>query len=95
MYRTLRDRLIANRVRIYPDSPAWEIRDNGVYANNNRELLFLPADTVVLAIGAKPENSLSKELEGVVPSLYSIGDCVEARDALEAIRDGAEVGRLI
>lgn len=57
--------------------------------------LFLKADTVVIAAGAKPDNRLSQELEGVVPQVYSIGDCVEARDALVAIREGAEVGRLI
>ncbi len=94
-YRALRDRLVARGVFIYPDSPAWEIRDNGVYVNHNRELLFLKADTVVIAIGARPENRLSQELEGIVPRVYSIGDCVEARDAMEAIREGAEVGRLI
>ena len=43
----------------------------------------------------KPKNKLAKELEGVVPELYCIGDCVEPRNALEAINDGAEIGRRI
>ncbi len=95
IYRTMRDRMIDHGVRIYPDSPALEIRDNGVYVANNRELLFLKADTVVLAVGAKPENKLAEEIRGVVPEVYAIGDCVEPRDALWAIREGAEIGRQI
>ena len=45
---------------------------------------------MVLAVGAKAENRLVKELEGTVPELYSIGDCVEPRSALEALNEGAE-----
>ena len=60
--------MINHGVRIYPDSPVLEIRDNGVYVANNRELLFLKADTVVLAVGVEPENKLTKELKDVVPA---------------------------
>lgn len=50
---------------------------------------------MVLAVGAEPENILVKELEGAVPELYSIGDCVEPRSALGAINEGAEVAHRI
>jgi hypothetical protein len=61
----------------------------------DNELLFLPADTVVMAVGAKPENNLLAELQEIVPEVYAIGDCVQARNAREAISEGAEVGRQI
>ena len=80
---------------IYPDSPLLEIRDNGAYVANNRDLLFLEADTVVLAMGMRSENKLAEELKGIVPEIYTIGDCVEPRDAMYAIREGAEVARQI
>ena len=95
IYRTLRDRMINHGVRIYPDSPVVEIRDNGVYVVDSQHLVFLKADTVVLAVGAKPDNRLVEELKGVVPEMYAIGDCVEPRDALDATHEGAEIGRKI
>ncbi|MFH1088156.1 MAG: FAD-dependent oxidoreductase, partial [Chloroflexota bacterium] len=95
IYRTLRDRMIELGVFIYPDSPVYEILDNGVYVNHNRELLFLAADTVVFAVGMKSENGLVEELKGVVKEIYTIGDAVQPRDGLDAIREGAEVGRKI
>ena len=60
LYRTLRNRLIDNGVFMYPNSSVLEIRENGVNVANNQELLFLKADTVVLAVGARPEYELAK-----------------------------------
>jgi len=64
---------------------------------NGRDLLFLPADTVVLAVGFSPKRELFEKLRVIFPELeiHAIGDCVEPRDAMEAIREGAEVGRTI
>ena len=50
----------------------------------------LPVDTVVLAVGAKPENSLLGGLEGKVPEMYAIGDCLSPRKMIEAIHEGYE-----
>jgi 2,4-dienoyl-CoA reductase-like NADH-dependent reductase (Old Yellow Enzyme family)/thioredoxin reductase len=95
VFVTLRDRLIQRRVMLFPHSPVYEIRNDGVYVVYDNELLFLPADTVVMAVGAKPENKLVAELQGLVSEVYAIGDCVQPRDAREAINEGAEVGRKI
>lgn len=95
IFVTLRQRLIEQEVMMFTFSPVFEIRENGVYVVIDNEILFLPADTMVLAVGAKPENRLVNELQGVVPEVYAIGDCVKARNAKEAINEGAEVGRKI
>jgi 2,4-dienoyl-CoA reductase-like NADH-dependent reductase (Old Yellow Enzyme family)/thioredoxin reductase len=92
IYRTLRDRLIELGVFIFPDSPAVEIKDTGIYIAHNRELVFLKADTIVLAAGATPNNKLSQDIKDLAPEIYQIGDCVKPRDAMDAIREGAEVG---
>jgi 2,4-dienoyl-CoA reductase-like NADH-dependent reductase (Old Yellow Enzyme family)/thioredoxin reductase len=95
IYRTLIHRLIDNGVFLYPDSLVFEIRENGVFINYNQQLVFLKADGVVMAVGARPENELAAELERSVPEFYMIGDCVEPRNAMDAIREGAELGRKI
>jgi 2,4-dienoyl-CoA reductase (NADPH2) len=95
IFVTLRERLVERGVMIFPFSPAFEIRENGVYVVSDNELLFLPADTVVIAVGAKPEKTLLEELQGIVPELYAIGDCARVRNAKEAINEGSELGHKI
>jgi 2,4-dienoyl-CoA reductase-like NADH-dependent reductase (Old Yellow Enzyme family)/pyruvate/2-oxoglutarate dehydrogenase complex dihydrolipoamide dehydrogenase (E3) component len=94
-YLALRNRLIQSGVYLYTSSPVSEITDNGVYIEYGGELVFLEADTVVLAVGAASQNGLIRELGSSRASVYAIGDCVEPRDAMEAIRQGAEIGREI
>jgi len=88
---TLKDRLIEHGVYTYPFSPVKEVRDNGVMVAQARELTFLKADTVVLAVGFQSQNKLFEELKGIVPEVYAIGDCVEPRDAMEAIGEAYEI----
>ncbi|MBI2832437.1 MAG: FAD-dependent oxidoreductase [Chloroflexi bacterium] len=95
VYLALRDRLIEDGVYIYTQARVREIRETGVYIDFEQETAFLKADTVVLAVGAKPENALFEQLKGTVPEIYRIGDCAEPRDAMDAIREGAEIGRIV
>ena len=55
----------------------------------------IEADTIVIATGAKPNDGLFKELKGKVSELHSIGDCAEPRKIINAIAEGASVGRQI
>jgi 2,4-dienoyl-CoA reductase (NADPH2) len=72
-----------------------EIRESGVMAVNEGTLFFLKADTVVLAVGATPGKGMIEMLRPIVAELHAIGDCVEPKDALAAISQGAEVGRIV
>ncbi|MBI2909030.1 MAG: FAD-dependent oxidoreductase [Chloroflexi bacterium] len=95
IFLTLRERLVEKGVPFFENAPLYEVGEKGVYLAHNKELIHLPVDTVVLALGSKPENRLAEELQGLVLELYSIGDCVEPRDARDAVVEGAEVGRRI
>jgi pyruvate/2-oxoglutarate dehydrogenase complex dihydrolipoamide dehydrogenase (E3) component len=95
VYLTLRNRLIEKGVYIYQHCPVVEIREEGVFIVFNNDLVFLKADTVVLALGVRPEQELSAAVKEIVPEYYQIGDCKMPRDVMAAIREGAEVGRLI
>ncbi len=48
-------------------------------------------DTIVLAVGSKPDDRIARSLEGKVPELYVIGDASEPRETLEAVYEGEEV----
>ncbi|MDY6917892.1 MAG: FAD-dependent oxidoreductase [Chloroflexota bacterium] len=95
LYLELRNRLIDKGVQILQNSPLVEIGEDGIYVAFNGDLVFLEADTVVLATGMQSENSLAEALKNVVPEVHSIGDAVSPRDALDAIHEGAQVAREI
>ncbi|MFC2019298.1 FAD-dependent oxidoreductase [Chloroflexota bacterium] len=91
----LMDRLKKAGVRMYPASPVVEIKGDGVLVSREGKTEFISADTVVLAAGMKPENSLAAALEGVAGEIYSIGDCADPRKAMDAVYDGLRIASLI
>ncbi len=62
-----------------------------VQVDKNQEIMKIKADTVVLALGMRPNDALVKELEGKVP-LKIVGDVLKPRNALEATREGFLAG---
>ena len=53
----------------------------------------LEVDTVVIHLRLRPVRSWLAGLEGAAPEVYKIGDCLEPRRAIDAMADGARVGR--
>jgi 2,4-dienoyl-CoA reductase-like NADH-dependent reductase (Old Yellow Enzyme family)/thioredoxin reductase len=51
-------------------------------------LKSIPADTIVLAAGSVPNTELKEAIEKTGVEVKCIGDCVEARTILEAIKEG-------
>jgi hypothetical protein len=73
-----------------------EITDDGaVIERNGNEQTLGGMDHIVLACGAKAVDGLSDKIRDTVPEVHVIGDAKQPRRALEAIRDGARVGRAI
>ncbi len=76
-----------------------KIIPEGVVAEAGGEERVFAADTVVIAVGSRPEDGLRERLveEGMLEGIefYSLGDCVKPRKAYEAIHEGFEVGRSI
>jgi 2,4-dienoyl-CoA reductase-like NADH-dependent reductase (Old Yellow Enzyme family)/thioredoxin reductase len=95
LYRTLRNRLVERGIHLYPCCPLLEVREDGIFVDDGGNLMFLEAETIILATGSLPRNEMVDELKSIVPEFYLIGDCKEPRDGLEAIHEGAEVGRII
>ena len=100
------EQLIKHRVVMFPDSTLESVTDNGVNiiwdggepekkGGARYEILFLKADTVVIAVGSRSEATLADQLQVLMPEVYSIGDCVEPRNVLAAIHEASEVARKI
>lgn len=94
-FRTLQRRLLQSRIPLFLQTPVLEITENAVMVELSGEVTALPAKTVILAIGAEPQTKLAQELEGLVPEIHMIGDCVEPRHAAAATFDAAKLASKI
>jgi 2,4-dienoyl-CoA reductase-like NADH-dependent reductase (Old Yellow Enzyme family)/thioredoxin reductase len=89
-------RLIKNGVTMLTGVRYEEITGKGlVITNKEGQRQNIEADTIVFATGAIQNNKLAKELEGQDIVLNHIGDCAKPGKIIDAIRDGAKVGREI
>jgi len=69
--------------------------DTMVVENVNREEMTLKADTIILALGMKPNRTLEDEMRNSGIPFYTIGDCVQPRRIAQAIHSAAQVAREI
>jgi 2,4-dienoyl-CoA reductase (NADPH2) len=73
-----------------------EITKDGLMVKTGKgSTQVLAADTVLTALPLEPNLALAKALEGKVPELYPIGDCIKPQQILQAIEDGSRVGHAI
>ena len=79
-------------VRVLINTKAVAIEQEGLEVEKEDGPGFLPADSIVLAVGSEPENALVERIKKVAPEVHAIGDAKEPRKALEAIREGFLAG---
>lgn len=100
MRMILVDRLAQKGVRMVPGIQYMLATDTGVRVHVRGGVTAMAeiaadamknivADTIVLAAGSTPDTDLAEALKG--PKVHSIGDCVEPRRILEAMREGWKV----
>lgn len=92
---SMRYHLRLHDVKVITKATARRITDRGVIYEHDGKEELAEADTVVIATGSKPETSLYDALQGALPEVYRIGDCVKARTACEAIEEAAIISRKI
>lgn len=65
------------------------VEKNGVYAvNSEGGEEFIPADTVVYAMGMRSKSALADTFRDSCPDVIPVGDCVRARKARQAMEEG-------
>ena len=79
-------------VKCITNTRVVEINNYGVLVESNGEKRELKADTVILAMGYSPENSLLETAKKHVKEVYVIGGAVETSNALNAVKDGYKIG---
>jgi len=87
--------LAAKNVQILTGTTVSEITEAGVIIDERGNKSTLEANTLVLAAGIKPDNTLQAALMNHAPEVYAIGDCIKPRKVIAAIREGFRAARLI
>ncbi len=73
-----------------------EIKDTGIdIIDKDSANRILSADMVVLAIGLMPEEVLVDSLKLSAPEVYTIEDCVDAREVKSAISEAFNAACII
>lgn len=88
----LRKQLTDRGVNVIIQAKLERIAKNSVIITKGGKEESISADTVVLALGASPNNGLYNDAKNKFSEVYAIGDCVKPRKALEAIHEGFDAG---
>lgn len=75
-------------VNLRPNTTLEEIMDDKVIVKTGDKTEEIPADTVIMAVGAISENSLCQEIEGNGLKVITIGDAKKPRQITEAVLEG-------
>ena len=85
-------RLQKQNVTIHTSTKVTRLTRDTAFARQNDGEIQFPIETVILAVGVRPNRELVDALEQSGLEMYVIGDAVQPRKALEAIWEGFEVG---
>jgi len=91
----LLDRLVASGLRMIVNAIPEAITRDGVRIVVEGQTEVLPADSVVYAVGSRPDTALQQALEGRGLELHVIGDCEHAQRVRQAVDAGFRVGMTI
>jgi 2-enoate reductase len=89
--------LAENGVSVLTNTNLVRISEHGAVVENkyHRFEAELEADTIILALGLKPETDLLKALRGKVKELYSIGDCEGPGKIIDAVWRAFDIARVL
>lgn len=81
-----------NEVMVYTATRIERIDRHAAVLEKDGETITIPVESIVLAVGAEPIDSLSEELAAAGISYVKIGDCVTPRRILDAVHEGFQAG---
>ena len=87
------ERLTPCGTRFLTSHQLLEIREGEVIAADLKagRIVHIPADTVVLSLGVRPEHRLADELKAALPRVYPVGDAVRSGTIADAVKSAWEV----
>ena len=86
------ERLTPCGTRFLTSHQLLEIREGEIIAADLKagKIVHIPADTVVLSLGVRPEHRLADALQSVLPRVYPVGDAVQSGTIADAVKSAWE-----
>jgi len=75
-------------ISLIAEAKAIAFEPDAVLFEKAGQVQRIPADTIVTAVGARPNDGLAEELKGRVAELHVIGDATQPRKLVDAMREG-------
>ncbi len=85
----LLERLAKLGVKLMTQTKIVAIGPNSVTVQKGKKVETLPADTVVVCLGAFPNDGINQELKRLVKKVLVVGDALKPRRVTEAVAEGA------
>ncbi|MFC1919227.1 FAD-dependent oxidoreductase [Chloroflexota bacterium] len=82
-------------IEVKVNCQAIEITEQGLMVNSPEGNSLIPADTIVTAVGAIPNDDIVAEMRKRFGDIHVIGDAAGPRKIVDAIREGHDIGRSI
>ncbi len=77
-----------SRIKIYTDTMAKAVTEEGLTCETKDGELLLEADTILLAAGMKTDQEIVNSFYNTADRVFMIGDCVKPGRVLEAVTLG-------
>ena len=86
------ERLTPCGTRFLTSHQLLEIREGEIIAADLKagKIVHIPADTVVLSLGVRPEHRLADALQSALPRVYPVGDAVQSGTIADAVKSAWE-----
>jgi len=86
----------ARGVQLHTETICDEITEQGVkLCIKDGTIRMVEADSIIPIFPFKPDVSLALRLDGLVPEIHSVGSCRVPGFIVDAVADGARVGRML
>ena len=86
------ERIAKTDMRILTETRLEEVLDGGALVRGPKGEETLEADTVILALGFRPNTALYDELKAAGKEVYEVGDAVKPGKIFDAVHTGYRVG---
>lgn len=92
-YDMLKDLLVFEKIPVLCSTKVLAVDETSVTVQSAEGEKKLEADTVMLAVGYRPETALYKELRDCGKAVYNVGDSRHVQNIMHAIWDAFQVAR--
>lgn len=91
----LKDLMAKHNVKIMTSTMLSGANNEGVIVSQGYKTLNVPAETICIAVGYRPENTLYNQIKNIDADIHIIGDAAKVANIMKAVWDAYEVARSI